>query len=98
MNITQSSRFIEASNLSSTSSRLANGPPRLYALIATGEFINQSQLLKQFYSRVRVAERAYGSRNLEALENAARELLILPFKEAAHAGMYFLAMAAKRQG
>jgi tetratricopeptide (TPR) repeat protein len=98
MNITQSSRFIEASKLNSTAPLIANGPPRLYALITSGEFINQNRLLEQFYKLVKVAECAYGARNLEALKSAGRELLILPIKEAADAGMYFLAIVAKRQG
>jgi tetratricopeptide (TPR) repeat protein len=98
MNITQSSRFIEASKLSSTASLIAGGPARLYPLIISANFINSAQIHTQFIRFLRIAEIAYGQRNVEAIEQAGRHLIKLPLQQAADAGMYFLAMAARRQG
>ncbi|MFP5262020.1 MAG: hypothetical protein ACLGJB_08960 [Blastocatellia bacterium] len=98
MNITQSSRFIEASNLSSTAWLIACGPPRLYPLIISANFINSSQIHAQLVRFLRIAEIAYGQRNVEILEQAGQHLIRLPLQQASDAGMYFLAMAARRQG
>ena len=98
MNITQSSRFIDASYLSSTALLRAGGPPRLYPLIISAKFINSSQIYAQFVRFLRIAEIAYGQRNVKNLEEAGRLLIRLPLQQAADAGMYFLAMAARRHG
>lgn len=98
MNITQSSRFIEASNLSSTASLLAGGPPRLYPFIISANFINSSQIHAQFIRFLRIAEIAYGQRDVESLKQAGWHLIRLSLQQASDAGMYFLAIAARRQG
>ena len=68
---------------------MASGPPHLYPFaISVGLVTYQRERL------TRIAELAYSQRNVKVLEQVARKLLTCD----SDAGLYYLAMAAKRQG
>src|ERR1044071_134237 len=82
-------RFIKSSGQDSAALPMASGPPRLYPFaISVGLATRQRERL------TRIAELAYSQRNVKALEQAARELLAFD----SDAALYYLAMAAKRNG
>jgi tetratricopeptide (TPR) repeat protein len=82
-------RFMKSSNQDSAALPMASGPPRLYPFaISVGLATYERQRL------TRIAELAYSQRNVKALEQAARELLAFD----SDAALYYLAMAAKRNG
>jgi tetratricopeptide (TPR) repeat protein len=68
---------------------MASGPPRLYPFaISVGLATYERKRL------TRIAELAYSYRNIKAMEQAARELLIFD----SDAALYYLAISAKWQG
>ncbi len=77
---------------------MASGPPRLYPLIASAGLTTFSQVQTLAAQIARVAELAYGQRNIKAMEHTGRELLRFPLEAAQNAGLYYLAVATKWQG
>ena len=81
--------FIQSSNRSSAALPIASGPPRLYPFaLSVGLATYQRERL------MRIAELAYSQRNIKVMEHTGRALLAVD----SDAGLYYLAIAAKRQG
>ena len=83
-----------AASKTTTASNLLINVPLQVDSIATIECSNPRSL----YHWLRFAEIAYSRRDLVALKQIAAHLLILPDSQAQSAGLYYLAIVAKRSG
>jgi tetratricopeptide (TPR) repeat protein len=100
---TISNRFMVSSQFNDSALPIEVGsPPRLYAHLlgaALHKTANHSQAIQGLARRlIRVAELAYGARDIDALNEVSEVLTGLPLQSARDAGLYYLALIAKRQG